>query len=54
MSSGVIVKARFAGGDASRAVFASIVGRPRHHGVMVRMAQKDAYVGDKHNQKEVN
>jgi hypothetical protein len=27
-------------------VFPSIVGRPRHQGVMVGMGQKDAYVGD--------
>merc|ERR1712154_576212 len=38
-------KARFAGDDAPRAVFPSIVGRPRHQGVMVGMGQKDAYVG---------
>uniref|UniRef100_A0A5F8HA19 Actin, cytoplasmic 1 n=1 Tax=Monodelphis domestica TaxID=13616 RepID=A0A5F8HA19_MONDO len=30
-------KAGFAGDDASRAVFPSIVGRPRHQGVMVGM-----------------
>lgn len=29
-------KAGFAGDDAPRAVFPSIVGRPRHQGVMVR------------------
>merc|ERR1719361_787630 len=40
------MKAGFAGDDAPRAVFPSIVGRPRHQGVMVGMAQKDAYVGD--------
>jgi len=38
-------KAGFAGDDAPRAVFPSIVGRPRHKGVMVGMGQKDAYVG---------
>lgn len=31
-----MVKAGFAGDDAPRAVFPSIVGRPRHQGVMVR------------------
>eukprot|EP00943_MAST-04B_sp_MAST-4B-sp1_P009093 g9093.t1 len=36
----------FAGDDAPRAVFPSIVGRPKHHGIMVGMDQKDAYVGD--------
>jgi len=41
-----LVKAGFAGDDAPRAVFPSIVGRPRHTGVMVGMGQKDAYVGD--------
>ncbi|CAA0813383.1 Actin-7 [Striga hermonthica] len=39
-------RAGFAGDDAPRAVFTSIVGRPRHTGVMVGMSQKDAYVGE--------
>jgi len=39
-------KAGFAGDDAPRAVFPSIVGRPRHTGIMVGATQKDAYVGD--------
>ena len=40
-------KARFAGDDPPHAVFPSIVGQPRHQGVMVVMGQKDAYyVGD--------
>uniref|UniRef100_A0A673FNB4 Actin alpha 1, skeletal muscle b n=1 Tax=Sinocyclocheilus rhinocerous TaxID=307959 RepID=A0A673FNB4_9TELE len=34
-----LVKAGFAGDDAPRTVFPSIVGRPRHQGVMVGMAQ---------------
>ncbi|OEL16275.1 Actin-3 [Dichanthelium oligosanthes] len=38
-----MVKAGFAGDDAPRAVFPSIVGRPRHTGMMVGMGQKDAY-----------
>ncbi|KAK6040728.1 hypothetical protein COOONC_21766 [Cooperia oncophora] len=38
-------KAGFAGDDAPRAVFPSIVGRPRHQGIMVGMGQKDSFVG---------
>ena len=41
-----MMKAGFAGDDAPRAVFPSIVGRPKHEGVMVGMGQKDCYVGD--------
>lgn len=41
-----VVKSGFAGDDAPRAVFPSIVGSPKHKGVMVGMGQKDAYVGD--------
>jgi len=41
-----MVKAGFAGDDAPRAVFPSIVGRPKHQGVMVGMGQKDSYVGE--------
>lgn len=44
-------KAGFSGDDAPRAVFPSIVGRPRHQGVMVGMDQKDAYVGDEAQSK---
>jgi len=41
-----MVKSGFAGDDAPRSVFPSIVGRPRHKGVMVGMGDKNAYVGD--------
>ena len=41
-----MVKAGFAGDDAPRSVFPSIVGRPRMQGIMVGMDQKDSYIGD--------
>ncbi|KAH8265915.1 hypothetical protein KR038_011528, partial [Drosophila bunnanda] len=40
------LKAGFAGDDAPRALFPSMVGRPRHQGVMVGLDQKEVYVGD--------
>eukprot|EP00930_Biecheleria_cincta_P005075 TRINITY_DN105_c0_g1_i3.p1 TRINITY_DN105_c0_g1~~TRINITY_DN105_c0_g1_i3.p1 ORF type:complete len:377 (-),score=78.31 TRINITY_DN105_c0_g1_i3:269-1399(-) len=39
-------KAGFAGDDAPRAVFPSIIGRPKMPGVVVGMDHKDSYVGD--------
>ena len=39
-------KAGFAGDDAPRAVFPSLVGRARVPGVMIGMDHKDAFVGD--------
>ena len=44
-------KAGFAGDDAPRAVFPSIVGRPRYQNAMVGMGHKDAYVGDEGQSK---
>ncbi|XP_054772691.1 actin CyI, cytoplasmic-like [Lytechinus pictus] len=39
-------KAGFAGDDAPRAVFPSVVGRPKHQIIMTGMGNKDSYVGD--------
>jgi len=39
-------KAGFAGDDAPRAVFPSIIGRPKQKSIMVGMGDKDAYIGD--------
>jgi len=46
-----MVKSGFAGDDAPRAVFPSIVGRARHKASMVGMVQKDCYVGDEAQSK---
>lgn len=41
-----MVKAGFAGDDAPRAVFPSIVGRPKATEVMVGITTQDSYIGD--------
>ena len=46
-----ICKAGFAGDDAPRSVFSSVVGRPRYQGAMVDIDQKDFYVGDSAQEK---
>lgn len=48
-----ICKAGFAGDDAPRAVFPSIVGRP-WQGIIVEMGQKDSCVGDEAQNKREN
>eukprot|EP01084_Bolivina_argentea_P162922 283479_1 len=40
------IKAGFAGNNLPNIAFPSVVGRPRHKGVMVGMRQHDVYVGD--------
>jgi len=45
-------KAGFAGDDAPRAVFPSIVGRPKVKSITVGMGYKDAYIGDEAQSNE--
>ena len=42
----IFCKAGFAGDDAPRAVFPTVVGRPKHQGVVADQGLKDWYVGD--------
>jgi actin-related protein len=46
-----VVKAGFSGEDAPRAVFPSIVGRPKNISVIVGVETKDEYLGDEAQQK---
>jgi len=46
-----MVKAGFSGDDAPRSVFPSIIGVPRHQGVMIGMGQKECYLGDEAQKK---
>jgi len=46
-----MVKAGFAGDDAPRVVFPSIIGRPKFENMMVGVAHKDVYVGDEAQSK---
>jgi len=41
-----LCKAGFAGDDAPRSVFPTLVGRPKMPGIMVGLDQKEVYVGE--------
>ena len=41
-----VVKAGFSGEDAPRAIFPSIIGRPKNPGVIIGVEAKDEYIGD--------
>ena len=41
-----VVKAGFSGEDAPRAIFPSIVGRPKNISAMLGIDPKDEYIGD--------
>jgi len=44
-------KAGFAGDDAPRSVFSTVVGRPKVPGIMIGLDQKEVYVGEEAQQK---
>jgi len=46
-----MVKAGVSGDDTPRCIFPSIVGKPKHKGVMIGMGQKSIYVGDEAQSK---
>lgn len=46
-----VVKAGFSGEDAPRAIFPSILGRPKNPGVIIGVEAKDEYIGDEAQQK---
>ena len=46
-----VVKAGFSGEDAPRAIFPSIIGRPKNQGILVGIDQKTEYIGDEAQQK---
>ena len=46
-----VCKAGFAGDDAPRAVFSTVVGRPKVPGIMVGLDQNEVYVGEEAMQK---
>jgi actin, other eukaryote len=41
-----VVKAGFSGEDAPRAIFPSIVGRPKNISALIGVEAKDEYLGD--------
>lgn len=41
-----VVKAGFSGEDAPRAIFPSVIGRPKNPGVIIGVEAKDEYIGD--------
>ncbi|KAJ5068854.1 actin-10-related [Anaeramoeba ignava] len=46
-----MTKAGFAGDDSPLAIFPTIVGKPRHIGIMIGMGSRDRYVGDESQSK---